>query len=76
MALGNVVAMSVSLAGAGALLAASALAFSVLKWAGALYLIGLGWAWNWTKRPGNNVIVKPIRVLKWLYVPILQIQEF
>src|SRR5436309_13638728 len=42
MALGNVVAMSVSLAGAGALLAASALAFSVLKWAGALYLIGLG----------------------------------
>src|SRR4051812_47129559 len=42
MALGNVVAMTVSLAGAGALLAASALAFSVLKWAGALYLIGLG----------------------------------
>jgi threonine/homoserine/homoserine lactone efflux protein len=42
MALGNVLAMSVSLAGAGALLAASALAFSVLKWAGALYLIGLG----------------------------------
>ena len=42
MALGNVVAMSVSLAGAGALLAASALAFAVLKWAGALYLIGLG----------------------------------
>jgi threonine/homoserine/homoserine lactone efflux protein len=42
MALGNVVAMSVSLAGAGALLAASALAFSVLKWVGALYLIGLG----------------------------------
>jgi threonine/homoserine/homoserine lactone efflux protein len=32
----------VSLAGAGALLAASALAFSALKWAGALYLIGLG----------------------------------
>jgi threonine/homoserine/homoserine lactone efflux protein len=42
MALGNVAAMSVSLAGAGALLAASAVAFSVLKWAGALYLIGLG----------------------------------
>ncbi len=42
MALGNVLAMSVSLAGAGALLAASALAFAVLKWAGALYLIGLG----------------------------------
>ncbi|MDP9103122.1 MAG: LysE family translocator [Pseudomonadota bacterium] len=42
MALGNVVAMTLSLAGVGALLAASALAFAVLKWAGALYLIGLG----------------------------------
>jgi threonine/homoserine/homoserine lactone efflux protein len=42
MALGNGVCMSISLAGAGALLAASALAFSVLKWAGALYLIGIG----------------------------------
>lgn len=42
MALGNVTAMTLSLAGVGALLAASALAFSILKWAGALYLIGLG----------------------------------
>jgi threonine/homoserine/homoserine lactone efflux protein len=42
MALGNVTAMTLSLAGAGALLAASALAFSILKWAGALYLICLG----------------------------------
>lgn len=42
MALGNAVAMSVSMAGAGALLAASARAFAILKWAGALYLIGLG----------------------------------
>jgi threonine/homoserine/homoserine lactone efflux protein len=42
MALGNALAMGVSLAGAGALLAASALAFTVLKWAGAAYLIGLG----------------------------------
>ena len=42
MALGNVTAMSLSLAGVGALLAASALAFSILKWAGALYLVGLG----------------------------------
>jgi threonine/homoserine/homoserine lactone efflux protein len=42
IALGNVVCMSISLAGAGALLAASALAFMALKWAGALYLIGLG----------------------------------
>lgn len=44
MALGNTVCMSLSLAGAGAVLAASALAFNVLKWAGALYLIGLGLA--------------------------------
>jgi threonine/homoserine/homoserine lactone efflux protein len=42
MALGNVTAMTLSLAGVGALLAASALAFTLLKWAGALYLIGLG----------------------------------
>lgn len=42
MAVGNVSAMVLSLAGVGALLAASALAFSVLKWSGALYLIALG----------------------------------
>jgi threonine/homoserine/homoserine lactone efflux protein len=42
MAVGNVTAMTLSLAGVGALLAASALAFSALKWGGALYLIGLG----------------------------------
>ena len=42
MAVGNIVAMSFSLAGVGALLAASAAAFRILKWAGALYLIGLG----------------------------------
>ena len=39
---GNFTAMSLSLAGVGAVLAASALAFTVLKWLGALYLIGLG----------------------------------
>ena len=42
IALGNGVAMTLSLMGAGALLAASALAFGVLKAAGAIYLIGLG----------------------------------
>lgn len=42
MALGNMVAISASLAGAGAVLATSALAFTVLKWLGALYLIGMG----------------------------------
>ncbi|HTI00485.1 MAG TPA: LysE family translocator [Acidisoma sp.] len=42
MAVGNVIAISLSLGGVGAILAASALAFSILKWAGALYLIVLG----------------------------------
>lgn len=42
MALGNAIAISVSLAGAGAILAASALVFSILKWAGAAWLIALG----------------------------------
>lgn len=42
MAVGNAVAISVSLAGAGAILAASALAFTVLKWFGAAYLIAIG----------------------------------
>jgi threonine/homoserine/homoserine lactone efflux protein len=42
MMVGNAVAMTLSLLGVGALLAASALAFSIVKWIGALYLIGLG----------------------------------
>jgi len=42
MAVGNIIAMSVSLGGVGALLSASAFAFAVLKWTGAVYLIGLG----------------------------------
>ena len=42
MAVGNATAISVSLAGAGAILASSAIAFAVLKWAGALYLIAVG----------------------------------
>lgn len=45
MAVGNATAMTVSLAGAGAVLASSALAFTVLKWMGAVYLILIGvWA--------------------------------
>ena len=47
---GAAISMSLSLAGAGAILAASALAFSVLKWAGAAYLVGLGLVTIWKSR--------------------------
>jgi threonine/homoserine/homoserine lactone efflux protein len=42
MAVGNAFAISVSLAGAGAILGSSALAFTILKWVGASYLIMIG----------------------------------
>ncbi|WP_315761065.1 LysE family translocator [Sphingomonas sp. Y38-1Y] len=42
MATGNLLAVTASLAGAGAILAASALAFSIFKWVGAGYLIVIG----------------------------------
>lgn len=42
VAAGDALAMTVSLAGLGAVLAASATAFTVLKWVGAAYLVWLG----------------------------------
>lgn len=42
MAVGNAAAISVSLAGAGAMLNSSAVAFTILKWVGASYLITIG----------------------------------
>lgn len=42
VALGDFIAMSLSLAGLGALVATSAALFAVLKWVGAVYLVWLG----------------------------------
>ncbi|WP_430475116.1 LysE family translocator [Thalassospira lucentensis] len=51
VALGDLTAMTISLAGAGALLATSAEAFTVLKLVGAGYLIYLG-VKMWREKPG------------------------
>jgi threonine/homoserine/homoserine lactone efflux protein len=50
MAVGNAMAMTLSLAGVGVVLAASALAFSILKWMGVFYLVGLGMFTIWRTR--------------------------
>lgn len=63
MAMGSVIAMSLSLAGVGAVLRASSLAFMVLKWTGAAYLIGLGVFTLATARgkPAAETPPRPIR---------------
>ncbi len=52
MAVGNATAISLSLAGAGAILASSATAFTLLKWLGAAYLIVIGLIAILRSRPG------------------------
>jgi threonine/homoserine/homoserine lactone efflux protein len=63
MAVGNLVAMALSLAGVGALLAASSVAFTILKWAGALYLIGLGVATIMRSGGARNGAAAPARAV-------------
>jgi threonine/homoserine/homoserine lactone efflux protein len=59
MTAGNLICMTLSMAGVGAILAASALAFSVLKWIGALYLIGLGLWTLWKARRLTDEHIAP-----------------
>ena len=58
VALGDLVATSLSLAGVGALLAASATAFTLVKWAGALYLVWI--AVGLWRAPPPEVAVAPL----------------
>jgi threonine/homoserine/homoserine lactone efflux protein len=69
VSLGALIAMTVSLAGAGAILAASATLFSMLKAAGAVYLIWLSYA-LWTT-PAQEAMTdgaagaQPLKTLFW-----------
>lgn len=60
VALGDFVAMSLSVIGLGALLAASATAFTVLKWVGAVYLVYLGiMMWRKPPQPTADLAAQP-----------------
>ncbi|MEM6481760.1 MAG: LysE family translocator [Pseudomonadota bacterium] len=69
VALGDFVAMSASLAGLGALVLTSALAFTILKWVGAVYLVWLGLKLFLSAKTGTlqpiSATVAPARGVFW-----------
>lgn len=54
VATGDLLAMTVSVLGLGAIVLASATAFSLLKWAGAIYLVWLGIRMLWATRAAKS----------------------